>query len=461
MDKLDILQRDEFVKQLERMIENISENKVSTCFAINGKWGCGKTFVLDMLQERLEEKQSEQTADNKYFIIRYNSWKYDYYSEPLAAIVAELMTTIEERTALFPDSEEKQKILGALYGISIVLLTVFGTVAEVGTGLPLKDGIKAAIEGCKEGQKNYKEKYNYDEYLSLRKAIEELNVVLKDLSEKYRILFLVDELDRCMPEYAIKVLERLHHLTEGKTNIITVISMDKDQLKKSVEKIFGIENSDKYLQKFIQFEVKLDYGDVSEKITDKHADYIALFDNDKFPFKEPIEECLQAIFKEVDVRTQEQLVKKSMIAHKLLYNAKKDYSFMCMELLLSVMICVYKDESCFDNLSFASNGSFNIDFFGNVFITSSVIKQPAFVEFFTEKFKKMDFVLQKNFDETIKFYVLPQKVGLYGAILYSWYWLHEPNPSVVVQMENSFFYSPVLKGFEELKKFAEMIKMMS
>lgn len=461
MDKLDILQRDEFVKQLERMIENISENKVSTCFAINGKWGCGKTFVLDMLQERLEEKQSEQTADNKYFIIRYNSWKYDYYSEPLAAIVAELMTTIEERTALFPDSEEKQKILGALYGISIVLLTVFGTVAEVGTGLPLKDGIKAVIEGCKEGQKNYKEKYNYDEYLSLRKAIEELNVVLKDLSEKYRILFLVDELDRCMPEYAIKVLERLHHLTEGKTNIITVISMDKDQLKKSVEKIFGIENSDKYLQKFIQFEVKLDYGDVSEKITDKHADYIALFDNDKFPFKEPIEECLQAIFKEVDVRTQEQLVKKSMIAHKLLYNAKKDYSFMCMELLLSVMICVYKDESCFDNLSFASNGSFNIDFFGNVFITSSVIKQPAFVEFFTEKFKKMDFVLQKNFDETIKFYVLPQKVGLYGAILYSWYWLHEPNPSVVVQMENSFFYSPVLKGFEELKKFAEMIKMMS
>lgn len=461
MDKLDILQRDEFVKQLERMIENISENKVSTCFAINGKWGCGKTFVLDMLQERLEEKQSEQTADNKYFIIRYNSWKYDYYSEPLAAIVAELMTSIEERTALFPDSEEKQKILGALYGISIVLLTVFGTVAEVGTGLPLKDGIKAVIEGCKEGQKNYKEKYNYDEYLSLRKAIEELNVVLKDLSEKYRILFLVDELDRCMPEYAIKVLERLHHLTEGKTNIITVISMDKDQLKKSVEKIFGIENSDKYLEKFIQFEVKLDYGDVSEKITDKHADYIALFDNDKFPFKEPIEECLQAIFKEVDVRTQEQLVKKSMIAHKLLYNAKKDYSFMCMELLLSVMICVYKDESCFDNLSFASNGSFNIDFLGNVFITSSVIKQPAFVEFFTEKFKKMDFVLQKNFDETIKFYVLPQKVGLYGAILYSWYWLHEPNPSVVVQMENSFFYSPVLKGFEELKKFAEMIKMMS
>ena len=138
-----------------------------------------------------------------------------------------------------------------------------------------------------------------------------------------------------------------------------------------------------------------------------------------------------------------------------LYNDKKDYSFMCMELLLAVMICVYKDESCFDN------SSVDVNIFENLFITRSVKKQPVFVNFFAEKFKKMNFVLQKNFDETKKFYVLPQKVGLYGAILYSWYWLHEPNPTVVVQMENSFFYSPILKGYEELKKFAEMIKMMS
>ncbi len=453
MDKLDILQRDEFVKQLERMIENISENKVSTCFAINGKWGCGKTFVLDMLQERLEEKQSEQTADNKYFIIRYNSWKYDYYSEPLAAIVAELMTTIEERTALFPDSEEKQKILGALYGISIVLLTVFGTVAEVGTGLPLKDGIKAAIEGCKEGQKNYKEKYNYDEYLSLRKAIEELNVVLKDLSEKYRILFLVDELDRCMPEYAIKVLERLHHLTEGKTNIITVISMDKDQLKKSVEKIFGIENSDKYLEKFIQFEVKLDYGDVSEKITDKHADYIALFDYEKFPFDEPVEECLRAIFKNIDIRTQEQLVKKAMIAHKLLYNDKKDYSFMCMELLLAVLICVYKDESCFNGTKL------DLSSFDNIFPGLKKGLKPAFWEFFKIKLENVNFTISNS--NSINAFILPNKANLYGAIIFSWYWVHTVNQNSLIQKYNGSINDVITNNPEELKKFAEMIKMMS
>ena len=455
MDKLDILQRDEFVKQIERMIENISENKASTCFAINGKWGCGKTFVLDMLQEKLEVEQNEKIADNKYFIIRYNSWKFDYYEEPVIALVASIVRVIEKKIKLIPDSKTKSKGIGILKAACEALLSVTNDVLKNKIGIDVQKGYEIFKKGNEEGKLEYERKHAYDIYFDLNKVMKELASALESISEEYTILFLVDELDRCIPEYAIKVLERLHHLTEGKSNIITVISVDKEQLKCSIEKIFGIDNPDKYLEKFIQFEVKLDYGDVSEKITDKHADYIALFDYEKFPFNEPFEECLQAIFKEVDIRTQEQLVKKAMIAHKLLYNDKKDYSFMCMELLLAVMICVYKDESCFDN------SSVDVNIFENLFITRSVKKQPAFVEFFTEKFKKMDFVLQKNFDETIKFYVLPQKVGLYGAILYSWYWLHEPNPSVVVQMENSFFYSPVLKGFEELKKFAEMIKMMS
>ena len=48
MDKLDILNREEFVEKLINLTENISANKTSTSFAIDGVWGCGKSFVLDM-----------------------------------------------------------------------------------------------------------------------------------------------------------------------------------------------------------------------------------------------------------------------------------------------------------------------------------------------------------------------------------------------------------------------------
>ena len=445
MDKLDILQRDEFVEQLERMIENISANKSSTCFAINGKWGCGKTFVLDMLQEKLKEKQEEkqdkETTDNKYFIIRYNSWKFDYYREPLIAIVAEIVSVIEEKTALFPDSEEKRKILGALQGICIVLLTCFGNVINAQTGFDVNSAVKTVFKRKEKGEGDYQKAHDYDEYFALKKSIEKLNELLKDISEKYTILFLVDELDRCMPEYAIKVLERLHHLTEGKSNIITVISMDKDQLKKSVEKIFGITNSDKYLEKFIQFEVKLDYGNISESILDKYADYVALFDKKIFPFDEPVEECLQAIFKDVDIRTQEQLVHKAMLVHKLLYSGKRDYTFMCMELLLAVMICVYKDESCFDEkyIDFTS--------FDKVFITDTINMRPAFVEFFNEKFKHINFSSGMRYSENGKTYVLQYNANLYGAIIYTWFWMHKPDvSSVIIQFEYGSVYEKIAKN---------------
>lgn len=109
MGKVDILNRGEFVEQLLRLMEHISSNKASTCFAINGTWGCGKSFVLDLFQERLEQIQSEETYTDKYFVVRYNSWKFDYYEEPLVAIVSTMIAAIEEKTKLFPDSEEKRE----------------------------------------------------------------------------------------------------------------------------------------------------------------------------------------------------------------------------------------------------------------------------------------------------------------------------------------------------------------
>lgn len=62
MGKLDILGRDDFVMNLFNLIENISDNKANCCFAINGNWGCGKSFVLDMLEEKLTPVQSDGTT---------------------------------------------------------------------------------------------------------------------------------------------------------------------------------------------------------------------------------------------------------------------------------------------------------------------------------------------------------------------------------------------------------------
>lgn len=245
MNKVDILNRDKFVDDLLRIMENISDNKASTCFALNGAWGSGKSFVLDMFEEKLGQIQSEETSTDKYFIIQYNSWQYDYYEEPLVAIVATMISTIEGKTKLFPDCKEKREILGMLKATGVSLLSLGNAVVKEKTGMDFQKAYETVLKGEKDGAEAYEKIHEYDVYFGFNKVMDELIALLQELAEKYTVTIIVDELDRCLPKYAIKILERLHHLTESNNNTIMIIAVDKKQLMSSVKQIFGFENPEK------------------------------------------------------------------------------------------------------------------------------------------------------------------------------------------------------------------------
>lgn len=340
-----------------------------------------------------------------------------------------------------------------LKAVGITLLSIGNSALRNKTGIDFKEIYETVCNSEKEAAVEYENQHSYDAYFSLNKVIEKLVNLLQELANEYTIVFLVDELDRCLPEYTVKVLERLHHLTEGKDNIITIISIDKQQLMASVKNTFGFENPEKYLEKFISFELKLNNGEVSETICDKYADYIALFDKDIIKFDDPLEECIQAIFKGIDIRTQEQLIKRAMLAHKLLYSDKKDYSFLCMELILTVMICVCKDNSCFTDIPI------DIRKFDDILVSTG--NKPKFVDFFKTKFNSITSI-QYEYSENDKICLeLQNKDDLYGAILFSWCGLHKINKFDVIQYAKKEACEPISKNHEELKKFAETIKMMS
>jgi len=454
MDKMDVLNRDIFVDKLMRVMENISDNKSSTCFAINGAWGCGKSFVLDMFEEKLIQIQSEDTHTDKYFVIRYNSWQYDYYEEPLVAIVATMISAIEEKTKLFPESKEKREILGMLKATGVTLLSLGSAAVKEKTGVDIQKAYETVLKGEKDGAEAYEKEHNYDVYFGFKKVISELIELFQNLAKEYTVVIMVDELDRCLPEYAIKVLERLHHLTDGNTNIITIIAIDKKQLMFSVKQIFGFENPEKYLEKFFDFEIKLDYGTPSEKIVEKYASYINLFDKEIFQCNDSLEECLQGIFQDIDIRTQEQIIKKVMLTHNLLYTGKKDYSFLCMELILAVMLFVYNEDEGF------LKESVDMRAFENVFITSKEKRKPSFSNFFKEKFENIPYRRQQYFSDEPLRYSLPTNANLYGAIIFTWYWMHEKKSHIIIQHTKGDAYEVISENHIELKKFVETINMM-
>ncbi|MGN1334416.1 MAG: P-loop NTPase fold protein [Anaerovoracaceae bacterium] len=448
MDKLDILNRDAFVEQVIKLLENISDNKAATCFAIDGEWGTGKSFVLDMLEEQLNGPYSE-----KYFVVRYNSWKYDYYEEPLIAIVSSIIAEIEEKVNFFPDSQEKQEILGMFKAAGVSLLSMANTAFKAKTGLDIQSAYEIVIKGEKEGAAIYEKEHAYDTYLGLNKVIDKLSALLQEIASDYTVVIIVDELDRCIPEYAIKVMERLHHLTEGKNNIITIIAMDKKQLECSIRHLFGFAEDNKYLEKFINFEIKLNKGEVSENILEKYADYLEMFDKETFQFEDFVEECLQAIFKNIDVRKQEQIVNKSTIVHKLLFKDKKDYSFMCMELLTAVMVSAYKYRGLFDG------STFNTPSYGGLVVSASKANSLPFGNLFKEKFESINLRNTHSFPDESEKYLLPPKPSLYGAIIFTWCWMHSKR-SVSILRTQGDVYSAISDNYTELIKFAEMISLM-
>ena len=455
MDKLDILSREEFVERLVKLTENISANKSTTSFAINGAWGCGKSFVLDIFEEELSKYQSEETAMDKYFIIRYNCWKYDYYEEPLIAIVSTILDVIEEKAKLIPDTQENREIHGMLIATGIALLTILKTTIKSKTGVDAKaiyDAYKIVSDGAEEAANEFEKEHSFDVYFSFKKVMDKLHEELNKLSKEFTIVLLVDELDRCLPEYAIKVLERLHHLSEDSTNIITVISMDKAQLESSVKQIFGFENPEKYLEKFINFEVTLDYGTVSEKITEKYADYISLFDVDLFTFPESVEEFMRELFTDVDIRSQEQIFKRAMLAHNLLFSEKKDYAFMCMELLIGVMMCIYQYEADWYNTPLQNITT------EWMFSTRKSNAKPAFVNLFEQhiSLKQFEKYIIQPVSRTV--YNLPKYPSLYAAIIYLWYWIHEKNQGSEFRISGD--YVAIEHNPDDLKKYVETIYMI-
>lgn len=87
---------------------------------------------------------------------------------------------------------------------------------------------------------------------SLTALKQELSQFVKDVCGETPLVFIVDELDRCRPDYAVEVLEKIKHLFSV-DGIVFVLSIDKKQLGNSVRDYYGSDliDADEYLRRFI------------------------------------------------------------------------------------------------------------------------------------------------------------------------------------------------------------------
>lgn len=304
--KEDVLDRENFVKHIIDLITVVSDNRKSCCFAIEGEWGSGKSFVLEKIQERLQAEQSEATGSDRFFVARYDCWEYDYYEEPVVAIISVLGDTIDRYVNLISE-EAKTRLLKTAKN---TITKAIAKIVESKTGINVEEYI-----GDTEDEKKL-----YDQYFGFNDAVEKVRAALKEIAEDQTVVIIVDELDRCLPSYAIKVLERIHHIFYELENIVVIIAMEKKQIENSLHQIYGKEmDIEQYLKKFISFSVKLDNGSARNFLT-KYASFKNMFNIQQ---KDEMEAFLANITSGMDIRTQEKLFEKAESMHRLVVTEEK------------------------------------------------------------------------------------------------------------------------------------------
>lgn len=325
-EKLDVLNRQEFIDTLLQLVDNFAAKKQGCCFGIDGAWGSGKSFVIEKFEEQLKDVQLEETADNKYFVFHYDCWKYDYYAEPAIAIIAAMLDVTNRELSLFPEdtNEVGRKTLET---VKNTLINIAGELCKNKIGIDLVEIASSTLE-----KYDSEKAEGFDSLYGFKKALEETKKGMEEIASRKTVVIVVDELDRCLPTYSIKVLERLHHIFDELDNVIVIVSMDKKQLEHSIRTIYGQIDVDTYLRKFISFKVSLHRGKAS-KYEEKFQEYFSMFDMTKSE-KDDVENFLGDILNGLDMRTQERIFNKARVMHMIVMTDDvRDCSIMTFEIL--------------------------------------------------------------------------------------------------------------------------------
>lgn len=319
----DYLQREEELERLEKIVENISTMGRGSTFAVDGSWGCGKTFFMKMFLRDMERIQREETSGDRFFTIYYDCWANNFYSEPVIPMLTEVLNRVS--------MDIPEAMRGTCAELKKGISEYVGKLVENQIGV---NPIQMYQKVSQSGKALERETFSFDALYTLRQSLCSIRERLKDIAESQTILFVVDELDRCLPEYAIRVLENVHHVFSGIENVIVIFVIDRKELEQVIRTAYGDQiDTERYLRKIIDFYFCLGMGRPAESYADKYTEYCSKFSGTEEEKKET-RKILNGLMEGLDIRTQEKIWRKAELIHSMITENEIDCSCMIFEIML-------------------------------------------------------------------------------------------------------------------------------
>jgi hypothetical protein len=208
----DQLELSEQVKLLSNRVLSCSTPHV---IGIHGDWGSGKTSFMRQMQakiggqmptdasvlncpDRVVDEKTKQ-LQKKCVTVWFDAWRYQNEPSPVVALLQEMRRQIRTSHAVM----NKLMKLGGIASASII-----DNLSAIGKTISL-DTLPDAEKIEKRGQQWEKDRF-YDA-LATNSIREQLSETIKSILplETSRVVIFIDDLDRCSPKAAIRLLEGL------------------------------------------------------------------------------------------------------------------------------------------------------------------------------------------------------------------------------------------------------------
>lgn len=244
--------REAFAKSLTNLLRNSEESLV---IFVNAPWGAGKTTFSEMWRNYLHQQELE--------VIYFDAYAADYFDDPFVCFSGEILGLVDKRLPRGKRLIERREFKR--------------TAVQVGkrlAGLAVKVGVRAATMGAVEsahltelkeisseiaagvskiGADVIEKKIEHyagekDALKSFKKSLAKLAAKVKD-DQGFPLTIIVDELDRCRPDFALRLLDRIKHLFDV-DGVAFVLLVNREQIESYIQTVYGNEDARDYLLKF-------------------------------------------------------------------------------------------------------------------------------------------------------------------------------------------------------------------
>ena len=219
------------------VIDNLEKGKKPIVIGIHGEWGSGKTTLLEEIAKEIELSNQKSIESGQIIMpITFNAWRFEKEKHLIVPLLKTLYYELERLTLQNHATEHTilQKIKDGLFsiisGIEIEFEVGFAQAKYIGKE-SVEHSEKRDTQRKREGEensKNFAKKYE-SIYFDIVRQIAQLTQ-----TNNIRFLFLIDDLDRCLPENSVKMLEAIKLFLDI-NNCAFVMAIDKEVVELGVE----------------------------------------------------------------------------------------------------------------------------------------------------------------------------------------------------------------------------------